>query len=168
MGLHNPSALVLEQLDFRYGGLSRRLNRILSRAGRAAVKRKLESLQETPGIANYLVNPAHTSRECLGCEFTHKRNRKGTRFHCLHCSKKSDANVNGARIVLKRFRHDQAWLYIGKAQVLSRLDQAFRARWNVDPAQIANAYQKSKSTPKCRRASGARSGSKPVQMQTVA
>ena len=41
IAVHDPRSITLEKLDFRGAGLSRRMNRLITRAGRAAVKRKL-------------------------------------------------------------------------------------------------------------------------------
>ncbi|EQD41076.1 protein containing Transposase, IS605 OrfB, partial [mine drainage metagenome] len=75
--IYGPSSLTVEQLDFRDSDMSRQMNRLMTRAGRAAIKEKLASISETLGIAVYEVNPAHTSRECSGCGFADKHNRQG-------------------------------------------------------------------------------------------
>ncbi len=55
---HAPAHLVLERLDVRAPGLSRRLNRLLARAGRAVVRAKLQDLEQRCGITWTEVNPA--------------------------------------------------------------------------------------------------------------
>src|SRR5699024_3767665 len=55
--------LVVENLDFRGGGLSRRMNRLIGRAGRGAVKDKLASLVDSGQATVHEVNPAYTSQE---------------------------------------------------------------------------------------------------------
>ncbi len=78
------------------------MNRILTRAGRAAVKEKLKSMSETQGIEIHEVNPANTSRECSGCGFVSKLNRKGPHFVCGFCHKRLNADTNGSRTISLR------------------------------------------------------------------
>ncbi|MHB8332900.1 MAG: RNA-guided endonuclease InsQ/TnpB family protein, partial [Candidatus Dormibacteria bacterium] len=49
VSLYGPRSLTVEQLDFRDGGMSRQMNRLLPRAGRAAVNEKLAAISETLG-----------------------------------------------------------------------------------------------------------------------
>ena len=154
--IHQPKSITLEQLDFRQGGLSRRLNRILSRAGRSAVKAKLESLRETKGVEIILVNPAYTSQQCSDCDYVAKSNRNGDKFVCGFCNHHSNADVNGAQTVLGRSQEDMTWLYIGRHEILRRLEDRFRNRWGIDFATVqqrAAARQSDLLTPKRRRAS---------------
>jgi putative transposase len=95
--------LVVEKLVFRNGGLSHRLNRILNRAGRQAVSRKLARLRETKGIITTVVNSAYTSQMCSSCGYVSKGNRKSqASFTCLCCGFKLNADVNAARNILGR------------------------------------------------------------------
>lgn len=52
--------IVVERLDFRCQSLSHRMNRLLTRVGRAAVTAKLKRLQELHGITVTEVNPRPT------------------------------------------------------------------------------------------------------------
>ncbi|MBT1163010.1 zinc ribbon domain-containing protein, partial [Bifidobacterium sp. SO1] len=84
--------LVIEDLDFRHGGLSKRMNRIISRAGRATVRYKLQRLNQTHGIIITQVNPAYTSQECGSCGWTSEKNRPTqSQFHCECCGRKLNA-----------------------------------------------------------------------------
>lgn len=95
--------LVVEDLDFRGGGLSRRLNRLITRTGRAVLKKRLKALTAKHGITITTVDSAHTSRQCSGCGYTHKTNRKTqARFVCGFCGKKLHADINAARTVKGR------------------------------------------------------------------
>jgi putative transposase len=95
--------LVVEKLDFRNGGLSHRLNRLLTRVGRQAVSRKLARLRETKGIITTVVNPAYTSQMCSSCGYVSKHNRiSQASFTCLCCGHKLNADVNAARNILGR------------------------------------------------------------------
>jgi len=103
--LANPDLLkiVVEKLDFRFGGLSKKLNRIISRAGRKAVEAKLSRLYEEKGIVTQYVNAAYTSQECSSCGYVDKKNRK-TRslFICLCCGNKKQADINAAINIRER------------------------------------------------------------------
>jgi len=102
------TGIVTESLDFRHGGLSRTMNRIISRAGRGTVKTKLARLNETHGLDNHTVDPAYTSQQCSNCTHTHKTNRATrNRFRCKCCGHVLHADINGARCILDR-RSDQA------------------------------------------------------------
>lgn len=93
-----PTTLAVEQLDFRKTGLSKTMNRILTRAGRGAVKQKLADLQQRNIVTVTEVNPAYTSQECSKCHTINKRNRTTQKhFHCVNCDHRINADVNAAR-----------------------------------------------------------------------
>jgi putative transposase len=95
---HAPAHLVLERLDFRAPGLSRRLNRLLARCGRAVVRAKLQDLEERWGITHSEVNPAYSSQTCSSCGYVAKANRKSQAlFVCGSCGHTIHADVNAAR-----------------------------------------------------------------------
>ena len=95
--------LIVEKLDFRFGGLSKTMNRIVTNSGRGAVKKKLARLKETHGVDNLEVNPAYTSQQCSSCDFVGKSNRKSQKlFVCVCCGLKLNADVNAARNIMKR------------------------------------------------------------------
>ena len=58
------NSIKVENLDFRDGSFYTIMNRILTRAGMAAVKAKLISMSETLGIEIYEINSAYASQEC--------------------------------------------------------------------------------------------------------
>jgi putative transposase len=99
--------VIVEKPGFRglakEGRLSRRLRRILTTAGRAAVTLKLESLREDYGIEVREENPAYSSQHCDGCSYVAKSNRR-TRalFRCGFCGKTVHADIGGARTLLGR------------------------------------------------------------------
>ncbi|MFE5286408.1 zinc ribbon domain-containing protein [Nocardia sp. NPDC056611] len=129
--------IVVENLDFRGGGLSKRMNRIVARAGRAAVTAKLASLKEAAGITVSEINPAYSSRACSGCNYVDARNRTSQRrFVCRFCGKKLLADINAARNVLGRSRVEGGWLMWPRDRVLAQLDREFTARWRCDPARL--------------------------------
>ncbi|WP_040803070.1 zinc ribbon domain-containing protein [Nocardia concava] len=139
--------LVVEELDFRIGGLSTRLNRILRRAGRAVVRAKLDSLVETHGIIVTEVNSAYTSRRCSGCGYVDKRNRTSQeRFACRFCGRKLLADTNAARNILGRSEDENGLRGLGKERVLAEMDRMFRASWRFDPTLLRERPTRGRST----------------------
>ena len=101
------TVFTVEKLDFRGGGLSRRMNRLLARTYRKVIKDKLARLEEKYGITTVEVNAAYTSQECSKCGFVSKGNRKSqSAFHCTCCGHKINADVNAARNIVKRRSFD--------------------------------------------------------------
>lgn len=101
------AVFIVEKLDFRGGGLSRRMNRLLARTYRNVIKDKLARLEEKFGITTVEVNAAYTSQECSKCGFVSKGNRKSqSAFHCACCDHKINADVNAARNIVKRRSFD--------------------------------------------------------------
>ena len=62
-----PAELVVERLDFRAPGLSRRLNRLLSNMGRGFFEAKLKDLEERFGITCNKVIAAYSSQADSAC-----------------------------------------------------------------------------------------------------
>lgn len=99
----NVGVFVVEQLDFRASGLSRKMNRLIGRTYRSIVKVKLARLEEQFGIQIVSVNPAYTSQECSRCHYVSKNNRKSQKqFICLHCYLHCNADVNAGRVINQR------------------------------------------------------------------
>lgn len=96
------SELVVESLDFRGGGLSKRMNRLLSRMGRSVLKAKLNRIGVSHGVKVLKVNPAYSSQECSKCGYVDKTNRNGLVFTCKCCKYKLHADVNSSRVLVKR------------------------------------------------------------------
>jgi putative transposase len=95
--------MVVEKLYFHHRNFSKRMNRILSKAGRAEVEKKLERLREEYGITIIKVNAAYTSQECSSCGHIEKANRKSqSRFVCMCCGFRANADVNAAKNILSR------------------------------------------------------------------
>ena len=113
---------IVESLDFRGTKLGRKLNRIITRAGRAEMSRRMREMPERYGIEIVEVNPAYTSQECSECHYTHKTNRTGERFVCGFCGHSAHADVNAARNI--RFRGENPRLFDRfdtKGKILSTL-----------------------------------------------
>lgn len=99
----NVGIFVVEKLDFRAAGLSKRMNRLIGRTYRSVVKAKLTRLEEQYGIQIVAVNPAYTSQECSRCHHVSKDNRKTQKdFVCRHCHYSCNADVNAGRVINRR------------------------------------------------------------------
>lgn len=127
--------LVVERLDFRAQGMSRRMNRLLTRTGRACVKARLAALGPKHGITVTEVGSAYTSQECSGCGYVSKTNRRGRHFGCRFCGKKLHSDINAARAIRGR-RSFPLTDHDSRSQrkiTLQRLDQRHRHRWGLRP-----------------------------------
>jgi transposase, IS605 OrfB family, central region len=101
--IYKPKRIVIEKLDFRSPELSKRMNRMIQNFGKRYIKEKLERLQQLYGIEIIEINPAYTSQECNSCGYVDKNNRKDTQeFECKACGNKTNAQINGAKNILKR------------------------------------------------------------------
>ena len=99
----NVGIFVVEKLDFRAAGLSKRMNRLIGRTYRSVVKAKLSRLEEQYGIQIVAINPAYTSQECSRCHYVSKDNRKTQKdFVCRHCHYSCNADVNAGRVINQR------------------------------------------------------------------
>lgn len=135
---HRPSRLVLERLDFRSPGLTKRMNRILSNCGRSALKAKLQSLEEQYGVEADETASSYTSQTCSSCGYADRRNRpERDRFECRWCGLRLHADVNAARNVgSERFRSIGPARYVRRQDVLGRLVRGHSERWpGLGPGQ---------------------------------
>lgn len=126
--------LVAERLDFRGGGLSRRMNRLCTRTGRRVLKARLARLTERHGIAVTAVPAPYSSQQCSGCGYVHKTNRKSqVRFQCGFCGKKLHADVNASRTVALRRSRPLPHGTGPRSRENTRrlLDSDHRHRWNL-------------------------------------
>ena len=99
----NVGVFAVEHLDFRAAGMSKQMNRLISRTYRSVVKAKLTRLEEQYGIQIIAVNPAYTSQECSRCHYVSKDNRKTQKdFVCQHCHFSCNADVNAGRVINQR------------------------------------------------------------------
>ncbi len=126
--------LVVERLDFRGGGLSRRMNRLCTRTGRRVLKARLQRLTQRHGITVTVVPAPYSSRQCSGCGYVHKTNRKSqARFVCGFCGKKLHADVNASRTVASRRSRPPPNGTGPRSRENTRrlLDSDHRQRWNL-------------------------------------
>lgn len=136
------SVYAFEDLDFRHGGLSKTMNRILSRCGRSAVRKKIDAMEEETGHKVVKVNPAYTSQECSGCGFVCKDNRKKEKFECLFCGLKLNSDINAARVILRRSQDSSITASMSKERVLAILDGYFLARWGKSARVLRDLHSK--------------------------
>lgn len=139
--------IAVEHLDFRgRDQFSRTLRRLVSRSGRAVLKRRLSALTEDRGITVTRVSAQYTSQTCSGCGYTDPANRTTQhRFRCRFCGKTLHADVNAARNIRQRRSLPVASPYTSKQQVLAHLDQEFTARWAVDPDRVRERQSRPRS-----------------------
>ncbi|MFL9911432.1 zinc ribbon domain-containing protein [Paraburkholderia sp. RL17-337-BIB-A] len=98
-----PAELVLERLDFRAPGLSKRLNRLLSNMGRGIIEAKLKDLEERLGIKTTKALAAYSSQTDSACGYVDRANRSTQAlFACRWCGHRKHADVNAARNLLQR------------------------------------------------------------------
>jgi putative transposase len=125
--IYKPKRIIIERLDFRNPKLSKELNRLIQNFGKRYIKQKLERLQQLYGIEIIEINPAYTSQECSSCGYIDKKNRKDTQeFECKACGNKTNAQVNGAKNILKRSSLGN--LHLTKKQVLKILTERYLER----------------------------------------
>lgn len=95
--------LVVEKLNFAGGGMSRTMNRLLTRTGRKALQAKLSRLDEEQGVTITEVQAAYTSQMCSHCGYTDRKNRQSqAKFKCQCCGHSCNADVNAAFNILQR------------------------------------------------------------------
>ena len=127
--VQRPGRIVVEKLHFRNPKLSRRMNRLVTNAGRRIIGQKLTDLAERFGIEIEYVNPAYSSQECCACGYVDRRNRTGERFKCLWCANKLHADVNAPRnLRSRRSRPAVGSVKRTKAQTLRSLVLEFQRR----------------------------------------
>jgi len=126
--------IAVEDLDFRGGGLSRTMNRILTRAGRKAIELKLKDLEEHRGVKVTEVNSRYTSQECSRCHFVSKKNRtsRGV-FKCQACHLALHADVNAARVILERRSIPGGLFNVSKSDILKLLEKKHAAARLANP-----------------------------------
>jgi len=151
--VQRPGRIVVERLWFRSPKLSRRMNRLVTNAGRRIIEQKLSDLQERYGIEIKYVNAAYSSQTCCTCDYVDKKNRTGERFKCGWCGRTLHADVNASRnLRARRSRPAVGSVEQSKAAVLRAQVLAFQRlsteRWgnpkgrrgtSRDP-RVENAY----------------------------
>lgn len=140
--LHTPKEIILEKLDFRGGGLNKRLNRLISRFGKTHINQKLKDFEERCGIKITEINPAYTSQECDSCGFVDKRNRPQQNiFKCKYCGKTCNADIKASRVVRQRRSLQKKYPFANKSTILEYLKKKFISNTERNP----RLYSKAKS-----------------------
>lgn len=117
-----PRRLIVERLHFRRPELSRRMNRLVTNAGRALVRAKLDDLGERYGVEVVEVQAAYSSQECADCHYVDAKNRRGETFRCGRCGVTRHADVHSPRTLRsRRSRLAEGGLGLTKAATLRAL-----------------------------------------------
>ncbi|MEX0892105.1 MAG: zinc ribbon domain-containing protein [Gemmatimonadota bacterium] len=127
--VQRPGRIVVERLHFRNPRLSRRMNRLVTNAGRKVIEAKLTDLHEQFGIEIDYINPAYSSQECSACGYVDAKNRAGEKFSCRWCGRTLHADVNAPRnLRSRRSRRAVGSVKLAKAAVLRALVLDFQRR----------------------------------------
>ena len=78
------------------------LNRALLDAGFGLIARLIVEKAESAARSIAFVDPRFSSQECAGCGHIAAANRCGIFFECSSCARRDHADVNAARVILKR------------------------------------------------------------------
>ena len=125
--VQRPGRIMVEKLYFRNPTLSRRMNRLVTNAGRRIIEDKLTDLREQYGIEIEYVNPAYSSQTCSACDYVDRKNRAGERFTCGWCGRTLHADVNASRnLRARRSRPAVGSVKQSKAAVLRAQVLAFQ------------------------------------------
>lgn len=128
--VHAPASLVVERLDFRQPGLSRRMNRLLTNCGRAVFRAKLADLHDKYSISATEAPSPYTSQECASCGYVDARNRTSqSKFACRWCGNAKHADANAGRVVAQRRSLGLDAKELGKGAILDLLVSRHVARW---------------------------------------
>lgn len=94
LNFFNVKEIALEKLcNVRKGKKS---SRYLSHWTYTLIKEKLFRLSEDKGFVLIEQDNKFRSQRCSSCGWTHKSNRKGKTFKCLHCGFVTDSDLNAA------------------------------------------------------------------------
>jgi putative transposase len=128
--IHAPAALVVERLDFRFPGLSRRMNRFISNCGWAVFRAKLVDLKDKFGIAATEVAAPYTIQACSSCHCVDKTNRPlQTKSACRWCDNASHADVDASRVVNQRCSLGLGTKWLTRGTILAVLVSQHIKRW---------------------------------------
>lgn len=100
INLESVKTIILENLKNvkkgTRGMFPRRINRLLSFWHYARVSERLRQICEEEGVRIEFKDPYKTSQRCPACGKIERRNRNGSRFKCIYCGFKEDADIVGA------------------------------------------------------------------------
>ena len=95
-GDHAVIGLVVEKLDFRGGGLSRRMNRIATRTGRKVFKPDSKHSPPNTALPSPRCRVRGQAANALAAATRRRPTAKGARFGCDFCGRTLHADVNAA------------------------------------------------------------------------
>lgn len=78
------------------------LNKAIADAAWGSLKQKVKILSERAGVLVHEVEPNFSSQECSECGYISPTNRDKEKFICEKCGHHADADVDAAKIILKR------------------------------------------------------------------
>ncbi|MBH8565350.1 transposase [Nostoc sp. CENA67] len=79
-----------------------KLNQAITDAAWGSLKQKVKVLSERTGVLVHEVNPKFSSQECSACGYVSPTNRDQEKFICENCAHHADADVDAAKVILKR------------------------------------------------------------------
>jgi len=125
---HPNTTFVVEDLDLSSAPGSKRF---AYRALQSSLERKAVTLK---------VNPAYTSQECPSCHFVSRSNRRGVKFVCQSCGRKSHADFVGGLNVLRRSEEKHINLKTPPKSVKAILDERHRLRFRSPRSLLVGAH----------------------------
>jgi putative transposase len=103
-------------------GVSRRL---LQRSGFAKIPERAKGKCDLNKIVFILVNSAYNSQRCSRCGYVHRNNRDGSKFKCLNCGFKINADYNASINISVRRSNTAIDIYTPYKKVKEILDREF-------------------------------------------
>jgi putative transposase len=79
-----------------------RLNQAIADAAWGSLKQKVKTLSERAGVLVHEASSRFSSQECSDCGYVSPRNRDKEKFLCEECGHHADADVDAAKVILKR------------------------------------------------------------------
>ena len=125
---HPNTTFVVEDLDLSSAPGSKRF-----------AYRALQSSLERKAVTEK-VNPAYTSQECPSCHFVSRSNRRGVKFVCQSCGRKSHADFVGGSNLLGRSGDNQIGLKTSVKSVKAILDERHRLRFRSPRSLLVGAH----------------------------
>jgi putative transposase len=125
--LEQPKVVVMEDTTdinetVKSFGVARRL---LSRSGFAKIPKRMESKCKDKNVKFILVNSAYNSQRCEKCGYVHSDNRHGSKFKCLNCGYKINADYNASRNISVRRSNTAIDIYTPYRKVKDILEREF-------------------------------------------
>jgi len=99
----------------------------------------MESKCIEKNIKFYLVNPAYNSQRCEKCGYVHYNNRHGSKFKCLNCGYKVNADYNASVNIGIRRSNTSIDIYTSYKKVKDILEKEFLSNQAVYSAAIATS-----------------------------